>query len=169
MEKTERDHNPRGSKGHRVQSGKGRVPRRKAHSSHTGSIKGRVAKIRLRKTSPSETDLIVDLVPSEMMMPHAKVTRIKLRGLSSSSPEVVARIKEALFGLSPTKTRVSKETDEIISRVEAWAGSRAKAEKWFRSQVLDSLGGQTAEGLVQTGQAAAVRRYLSRIAVGGFA
>jgi len=65
--------------------------------------------------------------------------------------------------------RSGRERDEIIDRVTSWAGSKAKAERWFRSEPIPALGDQTAEGLVRTGQASLVREYLDAIAAGGFA
>jgi hypothetical protein len=53
--------------------------------------------------------------------------------------------------------------------VRPWAGSAQQAFAWYRSQPLPSFGDQTAEALVKEGRAASVRRYLDRIAVGGYA
>lgn len=63
----------------------------------------------------------------------------------------------------------STEEQEILSRVEQWAGSADAARKWYRSTPIPSLGDQTAEGLVESGQATLVRSYLNRIAIGGYA
>ncbi|WP_353472483.1 MbcA/ParS/Xre antitoxin family protein [Salipiger sp. H15] len=60
-------------------------------------------------------------------------------------------------------------TLELIELATRWAGgSEARAIAWFTSQPLPSFGGQTAADLVRDGRAEAVRRYLSRIGVGGF-
>lgn len=61
------------------------------------------------------------------------------------------------------------ETLEILSRVREWAGGEAQAMVWYRSQPIPSLDGCTPEALVQSGRAAAVRDYLDRIEIGGFA
>ena len=58
---------------------------------------------------------------------------------------------------------------EIINRVRPWAGSVQQAFAWYRSQPLPSFGDQTAEDLVKQGRAEAVKTYLSRLAVGGYA
>jgi hypothetical protein len=58
---------------------------------------------------------------------------------------------------------------EIINRVRPWAGSVPQAYAWYRAQPLPSFGDQTPEDLVKQGRAEAVKRYLSRIAVGGYA
>jgi len=44
-----------------------------------------------------------------------------------------------------------------------------QAFAWYRSQPIPSFGQQTAEDLVKEGRAEDVRRYLSRIAIGGYA
>jgi uncharacterized protein (DUF2384 family) len=58
---------------------------------------------------------------------------------------------------------------EIIARIKDWAGSDAQAMAWYRAQPIPALDGRTAESLVKTGDAAAVRDYLDHVALGGFA
>ena len=58
---------------------------------------------------------------------------------------------------------------EIITRIKDWAGSETQAMAWYRSQPIPALDGRTAEALVKTGDAAAVRDYLDHMALGGFA
>lgn len=70
-------------------------------------------------------------------------------------------------GDSPVAT--AHEAEEIIERVVEWAGSREAADHWYRQQAIPSLGDLTPEALVQTGRGALLRRYLERIAEGGFA
>ena len=53
---------------------------------------------------------------------------------------------------------------EILARVRDWAGGAAQALAWYHSQPIPSL-----EELVQAGRSAAVRDYLDRIELGGFA
>lgn len=67
-----------------------------------------------------------------------------------------------------TQARLS-EASHIINRVTTWAGSPYMAWAWYRSQPLPSFGGKTAEDLVKEGRGDAIRRYLSRINVGGYA
>jgi hypothetical protein len=62
-----------------------------------------------------------------------------------------------------------REMLEIISRVVAWAGGKSQAMAWYRAQPIPELGGRTAEALVKSGHASAVRDYLDHIAMGGFA
>jgi uncharacterized protein (DUF2384 family) len=70
------------------------------------------------------------------------------------SPKAQARITEML---------------EIIARIKDWAGSDAQAMAWYRSQPIPALDGRTAEALVKSGDAGAVREYLDHMALGGFA
>jgi uncharacterized protein (DUF2384 family) len=58
---------------------------------------------------------------------------------------------------------------EIIARIKDWAGSEAQAMAWYRSQPIPALDGRTAEALVKSGDAGAVRDYLDHMALGGFA
>jgi uncharacterized protein (DUF2384 family) len=58
---------------------------------------------------------------------------------------------------------------EIIARIKDWAGSETQAMAWYRAQPIPALDGRTAESLVKTGDAAAVRDYLDHMALGGFA
>ncbi len=67
-----------------------------------------------------------------------------------------------------TRARVT-EMLEILTRLEAWSGGRAQAMAWYRAQPIAALEGRTAEALVKSGKAAAVRDYLDYMAVGGFA
>ncbi len=61
------------------------------------------------------------------------------------------------------------ELVEILDRIAGWAGGTAQALVWYRSQPIPALDGRTAEALVKTGQAAAVRDYLDHLALGGYA
>lgn len=67
-----------------------------------------------------------------------------------------------------TQSRVS-EMLEILARVDEWAGGPMAAMAWYRSQPIPALDGRTAEALVKSGQATAVRDYLDHVALGGFA
>ena len=72
----------------------------------------------------------------------------------SKAPRAQARLREML---------------EILDRIDDWAGGETQALSWYRSQPIPALNGRTAEALVQSGEAAAVRRYLDHLALGGFA
>ncbi len=57
----------------------------------------------------------------------------------------------------------------FIAETASGAGSPQQAFASYRSQPLPSFGDQTAEALVKEGRAEAVKHYLDRIAVGGYA
>jgi hypothetical protein len=87
--------------------------------------------------------------------------------------ETVGLPKEAVYKSAraragKTQSRM-REMLEIINRISDWAGGRPQAMAWYRAQPLPALGGRTAESLVKSGRAAAVRDYLDHIALGGFA
>lgn len=62
-----------------------------------------------------------------------------------------------------------REMVEIISLVQAWAGGPAQAMAWYRAEPIPAFGGRTAEALVKSGQATAVRDYVDHLATGGYA
>lgn len=62
-----------------------------------------------------------------------------------------------------------REMLEVLERIEDWAGGETQALSWYRSQPIPALNGRTAEALVQSGEAAAVRSYLDHLALGGYA
>ncbi len=62
-----------------------------------------------------------------------------------------------------------REMLEIINLVQCWAGSAAQAMAWYRAEPIPAFGGRTAEALVKSGQATAVRDYVDHLATGGYA
>lgn len=62
-----------------------------------------------------------------------------------------------------------REMLEIINLVQGWAGGPAQAMAWYRAEPIPAFGGRTAEALVKSGQATAVRDYLDHLATGGYA
>ncbi len=94
------------------------------------------------------------------------ITRSELAATLGLSRDAVSRA--ARVQRPATQARM-RDMVEILNRVRAWAGSPQQAFAWYRSQPLPSFGDQTAEALVREGRADAVRRYLDRIAVGGYA
>ena len=76
--------------------------------------------------------------------------------------------KSARARAGKTQSRM-REMLEIINRVSEWAGGRQQAMAWYRAQPIPAFGGRTAESLVKSGQAGAVRDYLDHLALGGFA
>jgi hypothetical protein len=62
-----------------------------------------------------------------------------------------------------------REMLEIINLVQGWAGSPAQAMAWYRAESIPAFGGRTAEALVKSGNATAVRDYVDHLATGGYA
>jgi len=95
-------------------------------------------------------------------------------GLSKKQlAETIGLTPEALYksqrvGAAKTQTRL-REMLEILTRVSGWAGGLAQALAWYRGEPIPAFGDRTAESLVKSGQAGAVRDYLDSIAMGGFA
>ncbi len=76
--------------------------------------------------------------------------------------------KASRRGSPKAQTRV-REMLEIIALVQAWAGGPAQALAWYRAEPIPAFGGRTAEALVKSGQATAVRDYIDHLATGGYA
>ena len=62
-----------------------------------------------------------------------------------------------------------REMLEVISLVQGWAGGPAQAMAWYRAEPIPAFGGRTAEALVKSGNATAVRDYVDHLATGGYA
>lgn len=62
-----------------------------------------------------------------------------------------------------------REMLEIINLVQTWAGGAAQAMAWYRAEPIPAFGGRTAEALVKSGNANAVRDYADHLATGGYA
>ena len=87
--------------------------------------------------------------------------------------DILGLARETLYKPSrahaPKTQARMREMLEIISFVEDWAGGKLQAMAWYRAQAIPEFGGRTAESLVKSGHASAVRKHLDRIAMGGFA
>jgi hypothetical protein len=94
------------------------------------------------------------------------LTKKQLAETIGLAPE--ALYKRGRLGAAKTQTRL-REMAEILLRVSAWAGGPAQAMAWYRAEPIPAFGGRTAEQLVKSGQAGALRDYLDSIAMGGFA
>ena len=120
----------------------------------------------------SETTFLADafdpsgLIAAERLSNMLHITRGELAATLGLSRDAVS--KSARLGRPATQARL-RDMVEILNRVRPWAGSAQQAFAWYRSQPLPSFGDQTAEALVREGRADAVRRYLDRIATGGYA
>ncbi|HEY3637901.1 MAG TPA: antitoxin Xre/MbcA/ParS toxin-binding domain-containing protein [Rhizomicrobium sp.] len=87
--------------------------------------------------------------------------------------ETVGLHPEALYKSNRTNAPKTqgrmREMLEIVSRILDWAGGKDQAMAWYRAEPISAFGGRTAESIVKTGQAAALRDYLDVLALGGFA
>ena len=99
----------------------------------------------------------------------AEAFRMSKLQLAETAGLGVASLSKAKRQVAPKAQTRMTEMLEIISRVRDWAGGEAQAMAWYRSQPIPALDGRTAEALVKSGQAAAVRDYLDHFALGGFA
>jgi hypothetical protein len=103
----------------------------------------------------------VDLLVSSLHLSKTELARVL--GMSRDAVSKSARLKSA------ASQRRLRDLVEILVRVSPWAGSVPQAFAWFTSQPLPSFGQQTAADLFREGRADAVKAYVSRIAVGGYA
>lgn len=98
--------------------------------------------------------------------------KARQRDILAQVEDSAASKMAAIDGAKRTKSkadRVLQERRQILARVAEWAGSDQAALDWYLSTPIPSLGDQTAEGLVESGEANLVRSYLNRIASGGYA
>ena len=94
------------------------------------------------------------------------LTKKQLAETIGLAPE--ALYKTSRLSAAKTQTRL-REMNEILTRVAPWAGGPAQAMAWYRAEPIPAFGGRTAEQLVKSGEATALRDYLDSIAMGGFA
>lgn len=106
------------------------------------------------------------LVAAARLSETLRITRGELAVALGLSRDAVAKTARSR---SPATQSRLRDMVEILNRVRLWAGSPQQAFAWYRSQPLPSFGDQTAEALVKEGRAEAVKRYLDRITLGGFA
>jgi hypothetical protein len=106
------------------------------------------------------------MVETQRLSERLRVTKGELALAAGLSRDAVA--KTARLESPSTQARL-RDMVEIINRVMPWAGSVPQAFAWYRAQNLPSFGDRTAEDLVKEGRADAVKAYLARIAVGGYA
>ncbi len=114
--------------------------------------------------------------PARQSSREAAATWAVISDLGLSKKQVAETIglrPEALYksgraGAAKTQTRL-REMLEVLTRVSGWAGGRAQALAWYRGEPIPAFGDRTAELLVKTGQAGALRDYLDSIAMGGYA
>lgn len=105
-------------------------------------------------------------VALDRLLDSLRLTEAELAGLlgvSAASPTEASPLND------PVSQRKLRDFIEILARVAPWAGTMPQAFAWFTSQPLAPFGDQTAAELVREGRAEAVRSYISRIAIGGYA
>ena len=94
---------------------------------------------------------------------------INKRDLALSAGLAPATLQRKARAEAPATLSRLNEMAEIIIRVSQWAGGEHQAFAWYRAEPLPEFGGRTAESLVKSGKAAALRDYLDHLALGGFA
>ncbi|EFH12566.1 antitoxin Xre/MbcA/ParS toxin-binding domain-containing protein [Pseudoroseomonas cervicalis] len=105
-------------------------------------------------------------ITADRLVEQFRITKGELALVAGLSRDAVSKLARLKAGATQSRLR---DMVEIINRVRPWAGSTAQAFAWYRAQPLPSFGDQTAEALVKEGRAEAVKRYLDRMAVGGYA
>jgi len=95
-----------------------------------------------------------------------RMTKAQLADTAGLAREV---FQKATRRDSPKAQSRIREMLEIIALVQAWAGGPAQAMAWYRAEPIPAFGGRTAEALVKSGQATAVRDYVDHLATGGYA
>ncbi|MBB4570175.1 antitoxin Xre/MbcA/ParS toxin-binding domain-containing protein [Rhizobium leucaenae] len=94
---------------------------------------------------------------------------ISKRELAETAGLATSTLHRKTRAQGPTVTARIGEMAEIIHRVSEWAGSERQALAWYRAEPIPAFGGRTAESIVKSGKAAALRDYLDHLALGGFA
>jgi len=105
-------------------------------------------------------------VEADRLSGELRISKSELANATGLDRDAVS--KNARLKGRSTQARL-RDLVEIINRVLPWAGSVQQAFAWYRAQPIPSFGDQTAEDLVKEGRAEAVKKYLSRIAAGGYA
>jgi Protein of unknown function (DUF2384) len=92
----------------------------------------------------------------------------KVQLASALGLSIDAVTKQNRLHTPKTQARL-REAVEILTGVRGWMSSNEAAFAWYRSAPIPSFGDMTAEDLVKQGRAEAVKHYIGRIAVGGYA
>ena len=106
------------------------------------------------------------MVAPDRLVDLLHITKVELACAVGLSRGAIS--KKSRLTAKKTQSRL-RDTVEVINRILPWSGSVQQAFAWYRSQPIPSFGDLTAEDLVKDGRAEAVKRYLSRIAEGGYA
>ena len=105
------------------------------------------------------------VVPKEL----ARILHVTQRELANIAGLRRDAVSKRVRVRSLTTQKRLRDTVEILNRVSVWCGGPGQALAWFRSQPLPSFGDLTPEELLKAGRADALRRYLHRVAEGGYA
>ena len=129
-------------------------------------------RVRPRMGSSQNAPLVASLIGASGMVEMDRVAASfgmsKLQLAETTGLGAQALYKADRSRAAKTQSRV-KEMLEIVSRISDWAGGKERAMAWYRAQPIAAFGGRTAESLVKSGQASALRDYLDHIGMGGFA
>jgi hypothetical protein len=94
------------------------------------------------------------------------MSRVQLAETAGLAREILQKTSRREGPKAQTRVR---EMLEIINLVQGWAGGPSQAMAWYRAEPIPAFGGRTAEALVKSGQAGAVRDYVDHLATGGYA
>jgi hypothetical protein len=96
--------------------------------------------------------------------------------LCTSKPDLAAVLGLPLNALSANALATAEGTHrtlrdfiDVLTSVSRRTGSPQQAFAWFSTEPLPSFGDQTCAALMREGRASAVKSYVSRIAIGGYA
>ena len=140
----------------------GRKPKRKATARLPGERRGLSIPLPLVANLLDRTGILaVDRVATTFGM--SKIQLAETVGLRRETFYKASRAR------APKTQARMREMLEIVSLVSNWAGGTDQAMAWYRAQPIPAFDGRTAEALVKSGKAGALREYLDHIAIGGFA
>lgn len=113
-----------------------------------------------------------------MFVPSAETSDLKQKVAATKGfrlSEFAAGYKVVRHGRRVVKTTAlpsrapDRASDQVVTLATKLAGSKAKAEDWYRTFAIPAFGGVTAEYLVDHGRAKEVRHYLNAVVLGEFA
>ena len=113
-----------------------------------------------------DADALGGFVSPDALARRLKVSKAELEAALGVPQGSVCSRAEAKQ--RPTQ-RLLHDLAEIMRLAVPWTGSAGAALDWYRSQPLPSFGGQTAQALVLSNKGEAVKSYLQRVGVGGYA
>lgn len=135
----------------------------KHRSRSAGSVSGRFVEASEINKSTQKVSVLV----SERSSISGKFSTKPAKDLDRQFYAIRATSYSNRTEYSPASMKARGE--EIIARVERWAGGAEEARRWYRAFPIPAFGDRTAESLVKAGEAEAVRDYLDAVATGAFA